>query len=147
MQYVTVIFFASWKFAAIFPVAILAMKMSFAETMLCTNLGGILGVIFFTFFFKMLIFIWYKIWPKSKKVKIRNNLFNKRNRRIVNIKIKYGLVGIVLLSPIILSIPVGSILINKYYGKKTLNLIYLVSGQIAWSLIYCLFYFQFKAMI
>lgn len=143
MQEFTIIFLATWKFAAIFPVAIVAMKMSFAETMLCTNIGGILGVLIFTFFSKYLLHIWNIYYPeKWKLLKKKRKLFNKRNRRIVNIKVKYGLTGIVLLNPILLSIPVSSFLVTKYYGNKIANLVYLVAGQIVWSFIYCFFYFQ-----
>ena len=145
MSELSIIFFASWKFAAIFPVAIVAMKMSFAETMLYTNVGGILGVFFFTYFSKTLIYLADKIL--SKKTQKKHKLFNKRNRRIVNIKAKYGLPGIVILSPILLSIPIGSFLIAKYYGAKPINLIYLVAGQIAWSLVYCFIYFQVRTII
>jgi hypothetical protein len=148
MQYVTVIFFASWKFAAIFPVAIIAMKMSFWETILYTNIGGILGVLVFSFFTKTILYFWSEIWPKKwKPAKKGHQLFNKRNRRIVNIKSKYGLPGIVILSPVLLSIPIGSFLITKYYSLKPLNLIYLIAGQIAWSFVYCLFYFQVRTII
>jgi hypothetical protein len=146
LQELTVIFFASWKFAAIFPVAIVAMKMSFAKTLLCTNIGGILGVLTFTFFSKFLLYIWNKYYPENwKLLKKKRKLFNKRNRRIVNIKVKYGLTGIVLLNPILLSIPISSFLVTKYYGRKTSNLVYLVAGQILWSFVYCFLYFQLSA--
>jgi hypothetical protein len=147
MRDITVMLFATWKFAAIFPVAIIAMKMPFAETMLCTNIGGILGVLAFTYFSKFLLIIWNKYYPKKWiSLRKKRKLFNKRNRRIVNLKSKYGLLGIVLLSPILLSIPIGSFLVTKYYGAKPSNLIYLVMGQVVWSLLYCLFYFQLKTI-
>jgi hypothetical protein len=145
MSALTIIFFASWKFAAIFPVAIIAMKISFAETMLYTNLGGVMGVIVFTYFSRFIIYLGNKILPK--KTQKRPKLFNKRNRLIVNIKVKYGLHGIVVLSPILLSIPIGSFLIAKYYGAKPINLMYQVAGQIVWSLGYCFIYFQLRTII
>jgi hypothetical protein len=145
MSELTIIFFASWKFAAIFPVAIIVMKMSFAETMLYTNLGGIVGILIFTYFSRFLIYLGNKVLPK--KTQKKHKLFNKRNRRIVNIKVKYGLPGVVILSPVLLSIPIGSFLIAKYYGAKPINLLYLVAGQVAWSLIYCLIYFQLRTII
>lgn len=148
MKEFTVIFFATWKFAAIFPLAFYAMNMSFAEIMLYANIGGVLGVLIFSFFFKVLIDVLNRYWPE--KLKIRNNtnkVFTKRSRMILKIKMKYGLMGIVILSPSVLSIPVGSFLVTKYYGLKTKNLIYLVMGQIAWSLIFCYFYMQVKSVL
>jgi len=141
MKEFLVIFFSSWKFAATFPIAILGMKMSIAESLIYTNIGGILGDIVFVYFSDFLIKIYEKYWPAnfrpwSKKRKI----FTKRNRRIVKLKIKYGLFGIVILSPVILSIPIGSFLTVKYYGLRITNVIWLIVGQIFWSLVYTFLY-------
>jgi len=148
MKEVTVIFFSSWKFAATFPVAIFGMNMSVAETLLFTNLGGILGVILFTKFSRVIISAWNKYtperWRRSNKPK---KVFTRKNRRIVRLKSRYGLPGIVILNPILLSIPVATFLVAKYYDKKTGNLMWLVAGQVSWSLIYTFFYFQVYSLI
>jgi hypothetical protein len=145
MKEATVIFFGTWKFAATFPLAIFGLNMTPAETIIYINLGGIIGVILFAKFWEAIIVIWNKLFPgkintdaspKSKKI------FTRRNRRIVNLKSKYGLPGIVILNPILLSIPIASFLVAKYYGNKTKNLMWLVAGQVGWSLIYTVFYFQ-----
>jgi hypothetical protein len=60
---------------------------------------------------------------------------------------KYGLWGIVILNPVLLSIPVGSFLMVKYYGLKMKNLLWLVAGQVAWSLVYVLFLYYVKMLI
>lgn len=45
----------TWKFAATSPVAIYLFKMSFSETILYTNIGGIIGIAVFTLFSKGLL--------------------------------------------------------------------------------------------
>lgn len=144
MKELTIIFFCTWKFAATFPIAIIGMKMPFWETIFLTNLGGILGVVIFVFFSKAIIIAWRKLI--TNRFNYRNNkekrIFTSRNRRIVRIKSKYGFAGIVILNPVILSIPVGSFLITRYYGATLKNLFWLVAGQVAWSFIYALFYIQ-----
>ena len=144
MKEITVIFFCSWKFAATFPVAVLAMQMSFVETIVYSNIGGILGVVVFTYFSNLFIRIKNKYWPEKWKVSPKSKkVFSKRNRRLVTIKKKFGLPGIVVLTPVLLSIPVGAYLITKYYGIKGLNLVWLTVGNMGWSVIFTLFYTQF----
>ena len=141
MKELTVIFLSSWKFAAIFPVTVMVFNFSWAKTLLFTNIGGVIGIVIFGLFSKLLIGLWVRYWPDKLKVKRKNRkIHTKRNRRIVLIKKKYGLAGIVILSPVLLSIPVGSFLITKYYGRNKVNYLWQMAGQIAWSLIYTAFY-------
>ena len=147
MKEATIIFFGSWKFAATFPVAIFGLQMTPLETILYINLGGIIGVILFAKFWEVIIAVWNKLFPARKKVKKPRKVFTKRNRRIINLKSKYGLAGIVVLNPILLSIPIASFLVAKYYGNSMKNLSYLIVGQVGWSLIYTFFYFQVYSLI
>ncbi|MBN2274866.1 MAG: hypothetical protein JXK95_11070 [Bacteroidales bacterium] len=148
MKEITVIFFCSWKFAATFPVAVYAMKMSFFDTIIFTNIGGAIGVLVFTFFSHLLIKAYTKYWPdKCKYHRKSKTIFNKRNRWLVKLKTKYGLPGIVILTPLLLSIPIGSFLIAKYYGERKANFLWLIFGQIMWSFVYTLFYTQIKSAI
>ena len=148
MKELTIIFLCTWKFAATFPLAIYAMKMSFTETLLFTNIGGIIGAVVFVFFSDLLIKAYKNFWPEKLKFKKNKKVvFTKRNRRLVKIKVKYGLYGIVILSPLLLSIPVGAFLTVKYYGTHKSNILWLIAGQIFWSLVYTLFYTQVRAAV
>jgi len=148
LKEISIIFFSTWKFAATFPVAVYLVKMSFAETLVYTNIGGILGAVVFFYFSAFLIKMWNRYWPESLKIrKTAKKVFTKRNRRFVAIKMKFGLLGIVILSPVILSIPLGAFLTVKYYGTKIRNIIWLIAGQIFWSLVYTIFYTQIKSAI
>lgn len=144
MRELSVILFCTWKFAATFPVAIYLMKMSVAETLIYTNTGGILGTIIFLNFSKLLIRTWKKYFPVRSK---RRKIFTPANRKFVKVKMKYGLPGIVILSPVLLSIPVGAFLAAKYYGsgKKVFSL--LVAGQIIWSVVFTLFYTYVRTIL
>ncbi len=146
MKQLTVIFFSSWKFAATFPFAVLVLKMSFIETILYTNLGAIAGIVAFTFVSKGIIKLVNYIKLKTVGKKEPKRVFTKRNRRIVAIKRKYGLSGIVILTPVLLSIPIGTFLITKYYGHNKNNYFYLVFGHFIWSVAYTVFYFQLYAL-
>jgi len=148
MKELTVIFFCTWKFAATFPVAVYIMKMSVTETLIYTNIGGILGAVAFFYFSDFLIKMFTKYWPESLTIRRKKRkVFTKATRRFVTIKIKYGLPGIVLLSPVILSIPLGAFLAAKYYGSKPKTIMWLIAGQVFWSLIYTFFYTQVKEIL
>jgi hypothetical protein len=144
----TIIFFSSWKFAATFPLAIYIMRMTFWETLVYTNLGGILGAIVFFYFSAVIIHLWNRYWPEKLQYKTKKRkIFTLRNRRFVRLKMKYGLSGIVLLSPVILSIPLGAFLTVKYYGHKIRNIFFLILGQVFWSLIYTVFLMKIKTVL
>ncbi len=148
MKEVSVILLSSVKFAMIFPLAILEYKMGILKTMLLTNLGGLLGIFFFSYIADILIHLWKKhisihirkyrekrgYNPKKKKI------FTRKNRRIINIRSKYGLIGIAFATPVILSIPLGTFLIVRYFGKKPATLSWLAAANLVWSFIYVIFY-------
>ena len=148
MNEVIIILSSTWKFAATFPVAVYGFNMSFLQTVLYTNIGGILGIVFFGFLSKILLVMYQRFWPEKLKFKKKQRRkFSKRNRRLVSFKKKYGLFGIVVLTPVMLSIPVGTFLIVKYYGTQKQNYFYLFLCQVAWSVLYTLFYLKIKAFL
>lgn len=148
MKALTIIFFCSFKFAATFPVAVYVMDMSFIETLVYANIGGLLGLLFFVFLSKAIIDLWEKYAPAKWRMKRKKaKLFTKKNRRYISLKNRYGFAGIVILNPVILSIPVGAFLVTKFYGVKTMNLVWLVLGQVAWSLVYTVVYTQFDILV
>lgn len=137
MKALIVIISSTWKFAATFPVAIYLFKMSFFETILYTNIGGLLGITVFTLVSRGLLKMFDAYWPAKLRCKKKpRKTFTKRNRWLVIIKNKYGLPGIVILTPVILSIPIGVFLNTKYYGHKKSSYLYILLGHIAWSFIY-----------
>jgi len=148
MKELIIIISSTWKFAAAFPVAVFLFNMSFFETILYTNIGGLLGIVLFTLASKGVIKLFDVFLPlvfrkKSKPKKI----FTKRNRRLINFKNKYGLPGIVILTHVLLSIPIGVFLNTKYYGKKNISYLFLLIGQIVWSFIFTFFYMEVKILI
>lgn len=138
------ILFSSVKFAMTFPVAVMQFEFSFFETILWTNVGGILGIYFFAFLSDKLIAWWNRNFRKSRSKGSDESgdkkVFTKRNRRIVRIKQKYGLIGIALSTPIVLSIPLGTFLVVRYYRSSRTKFLYLIVSNLAWSIIYTGFY-------
>lgn len=145
MEELIVIASSTWKFAATFPVAIYIFKMSFLETILYTNIGGLLGIIVFAYISKSSIKIINSLWPKKSDYSKRpKKIFTKRNKRLIFLKNKFGLPGIIILSPVILSIPIGVLLVTKYFRYKKINYLYLLAGQFLWSILFTTMYFKAK---
>lgn len=150
---------SSIKFLLAVPYAF-KMKFDCLQTIIITSSGGISGVIFYFYFFSGMLrllrkhFLWRynlifnKIFARPRRFfeyrkKVRQSKFKHRkkftrkNKIIVRIKQKWGLFGIAFLTPILLTIPLGTFLATKYYSrhlKKTV-LISLFISVLAWSII------------
>ena len=152
VQILLTILFSSFKFAATFPLVIIQFEFSFVETILWTNVGGIAGIYFFAFLSEKLLAWWKRKFRRSNR-KILNDeqqvkkIFTRRNRRIVRIKQKYGLIGIALITPFLLSIPVGVFLVVRYYHSTKTKFLYLIAANLIWSVIYTGFYMFWEELL
>ncbi|MBW7936796.1 MAG: hypothetical protein H3C71_06615 [Flavobacteriales bacterium] len=129
---------ASVKFAIATPFYILENKLSFGEALLFALCSGVFGILVFMFLSTKLLRAWEWLMEKigANKNKKKKKIFTKRNRMLVRMKNKYGLAGIALLSPIIISIPVGAFLAVRYFKDKKKIFLYMLTGVVLWSLIF-----------
>lgn len=150
MKAIIVILFSIVKFGMTFPMAILIFHFGFFKTIILTNIGGIAGIFIFGFLSKQIIQLWnskfsaifqrLSVRSRRKSDRPRKPVFTRRNRHIVYIKKRYGLPGIALATPILLSIPVGVFLAFRYFSKNNHKFLYLFLGNFIWSLAYATFY-------
>lgn len=124
------------------------------ETFFFIETGGILGFLFYYYFFgflfKELKLLWpivYNFTPVLFKVrfemwvihqKAKQNYakkFTRRNKIIVQVRRRYGMWGIVILSPVILSIPVGAFLGFKYFRHNHRFIPYMILSIIVWGIV------------
>ncbi|MDX2430571.1 MAG: hypothetical protein QNK35_06545 [Bacteroides sp.] len=151
LQIIITILSSSVKFAMTFPLAVIQFNFSFVETILWTNVGGIIGIYFFAYLSDKLMVWWRRTFRKRRKSREqgykRKKIFTKRNRRIVRIKQRYGLIGIALITPLLLSIPVGTFLMVRYYQRNRFKFISLIASNILWSVIYTLFYLFWDGLL
>jgi hypothetical protein len=135
-------------------------EFTFFEVILYSVIGGMLGVFVFTFFSDKIQLAWQLFKSKFKKTFSNNNysepvadvdkpikikytyindkqepkkVFTKRNRRLVTIFRKYGLFGIALLTPVLLSIPIGTIVANSFEPKKRKIFLFMFISILFWS--------------
>ncbi len=145
-----------WEIASVFllstvkfvfgavPLA-LASGFSFFEAVTVTSLGGFVGVTFFVFMSDKFIAN-FKKRQALKKDNLPHNykkIFTKKNKIIVSVKRRFGLLGISLLTPLLLSIPIGCFLAVRYFKDKQRILIFMFGAIFFWSLAISSFKFLF----
>jgi len=100
-----------------------AIGLSYYETLISTCTGGIIGFYFFYYLSGVILNFLVKkgiLKRPGKKRKANKKIFSKKNKLIVKTKLSYGLIGLVILTPIILSIPIGAFILRKYYKNNKL---------------------------
>ncbi len=132
------------------PALSFSLGLNFLQTFLSTTSGGIAGVVlfyflsrwililyakYFVFYFRSIKIRFYRLLNLSLPVEIPARIFTRRNRFIIKIVRKYGLTGIVILTPVLLSIPIGTFLATRYYSSNRFLLVYLVGSVLFWSLL------------
>jgi hypothetical protein len=125
-----------------------AAKLTFMETYLSCVAGGVFSA--FIFFFMSDFFMKKAVLKRREQYQaaLKNGAvipFKKKftfmNKLVVRMKMKIGIFGVAMYAPLFLSVPLGSIITAKFYGKekKTFPLIVLgmfINGLITSSLAY-----------
>lgn len=94
---------------------------TFLENFLFTSLGGCLGVFVFYNLSERLTELARLRWLRERAKALAAGagpprpIFTRRNRRIIRIKHVSGYRGVALLTPLVLTIPVGSILAARFF--------------------------------
>lgn len=133
---------------------------TFFETVTYCVIGGMLGVVVFSYFSQPIFRGWHwvilhfrKLFKKQEmfsepvadiegNIEIRyeyvaksyqRKLFTPHNRRIVRIWQKYGLIGIAFITPVILSIPIGTVIASSLAQNRKKVMIYMFFSVLFWS--------------
>ena len=104
---------------------------SYVETLIITTVGGVIGVVVFYYGGAFLFKLWNDRFGKRGKPK---SSFNKKNRFIIRIKNSYGIYGLALFSPCLISIPIGSLLAARYYRNDKRTLPAFLIAVVFWSI-------------
>lgn len=140
-------FMSSVKFVTAAPLAT-AYGFNYFETLVITAIGGILGVFIFFQISKAAL----KAILKTKKNKelekmnqaelpgqqpkiVKKKIFTWKNKFIVRTVRKFGLPGIAIITPVILSIPLGTFIAFRYFHNKQKVFTYLSMAVIFWAII------------
>lgn len=117
-----------------------AFKFSFLKTLLICGSGGICGSFVFGYLSQEVLILWNwflnKFYPNRKKKK----RFTKTNRLLVRIKKYFGIIGIAFISPLFLSIPLGSFVAIEFFRDRHKTVLYMSISAVLWTIILYFFY-------
>lgn len=126
------------------PTAVFAFKLSFIETLIGGVSGGICGTLVFTYMMDAIQKSWLnfqdKYFPNRNKNKAK---FTKKNRFVIRVKKNFGVPGIALVSPLILSIPLGVFLALRFFGDKKKVIAWFSFSVILWTIVLYFLYTTF----
>lgn len=142
-----VILLAAVKFILTLPYA-MVIGLEYEEALISVLIGGIGGFLFFYYLSRHAIrlfnnFIplfsrWIPLFIKMRLQTVRekrkkSKIFTRRNRFLAKFKRSYGLFGIILTTPLFLTIPIGAFLANKYYSKRKYVVLYMILSIVGWT--------------
>jgi hypothetical protein len=119
------------------------------ESVIVTCAGGFSGVLFFVILSEKIIF-YYDRRKALKKTKNPNltekKKFTIRNKTIIKVKQKFGLLGFSILAPFFIPIPLGCFLAVRYFNDKKKIIKYLFGSILFWSLAVSSLHFLFRIL-
>lgn len=147
-----IILLASVKYIVTLPYAMI-IGVEYKYAIFAVLIGGIGGFLFFYYVSKPLDRGLKCIWPpicklvpsglklrynsyrQKRKTKEPKKIFSKQSRFLVRTKSTYGFWGIILATPVILTIPIGAFLANKYYSHKKHIVLYMILSIVGWAIV------------
>lgn len=147
IKQLSILLISAVKFLLAMPASYL-LGYSYIHTFLNILGGGLIGVLFFYFagkavlhffraHFPLILRAFYQITglgrPNKRAVRASVNYSSRRNRRIIQIRNRFGYPGLIILTPVLFSIPVGTFLGVKYFSGRKNLLLMLSLSVFAWS--------------
>ena len=148
-----VILLASVKYFYTLPYA-LVIGLGFEQAIIAVLAGGMGGFLFFYYLSKYVIRAFNFVWPymsnlvpqfikrryhklyKRSKAKKKVKIFTRKNRFLVRFRKIYGFWGIIIATPVLLSIPLGAFLARKYYRHRRHLVFYMMCSIFGWGIVF-----------
>lgn len=127
LKYFTVYFLSTLKFV-FGPAFGVVNNLPVVAIIILTSLGMMTTIYLFTFFGDKLREFLKNFFKKNKK-------FTKRNRQFIIIRNKFGLKGLCLLTPLVLTPPGGGLIMSLLNANKRLMLRWMWISALGWSTI------------
>ncbi len=148
-----VILLASVRYFYTLPYALL-IGLEFKQAIIAVLAGGMGGFLFFYYLSKYVIHAFNFVWPyicnlvpqyikrryhkiyKHSKTDKKIKIFTRKNRFLVRFRNTYGFWGIIITTPLLLSIPLGAFLAGKYYRHRRHLVLYMMCSILGWGAVF-----------
>ena len=130
LKILIVISLSGFKFLIAIPLSAYQYDFNFIQTLILSIVGGVIGI----FLFSALSNKINKLFPKKNKVK-RTKKRGIKEAITIKTARKYGVYGIAAITPILLSIPIGTLIALRFFPEKKKTIPILMSSVVIWSLI------------
>jgi len=116
--------------------------LSFFQTWLASFLGAVTAAAFFYFGSELVMHISHRKRAKKRAEALAQgkepknyNKVTRTKKMIIRIKWRFGFYGITLFAPLLFSVPIGSYVVAKFYGKYQSAFIFVLVGLAANALL------------
>ena len=130
LKILIVISLSGFKFLIAIPLSAYQYDFNFIQTLIFSIVGGVIGIFLFTALSNKI----NKLFPKKNKVK-RTKKRGIKEAITIKTARKYGVYGIAAITPILLSIPIGTLIALRFFPEKKKTIPILMSSVVIWSLI------------
>ncbi len=144
-EIVSIFFLSAVKFLFA-PSISVAAGFSLIETILITSSGGMFGITAF-YYFGHFIIKSIDRWRLGKNPTQTKKVFTKKNKIIVKLKDRFGLIGLVIVTPALISIPIGCVVAAKFYYDNKLTYPMLLISTAIWSVVLSIVSISIKSSI
>jgi hypothetical protein len=119
-----------------------ALGLNYVETVISIFVGAVISAAFFFFSAE-----YFMQRAQNKRIKLmqeahkngetiaQKRVFSRMNKGVVRLKLRFGKIGICFWAPFLLSVPLGSIIVAKFYGKYSFTFLYVILGMLINSLL------------
>ena len=119
-----------------------ALGLNYAETVISIFIGAVISGAFFFFSAE-----YFMQRAQNKRIRLlqealnkgetiaQKRVFSRMNKGVVRLKLRFGKIGICFWAPFLLSVPIGSIIVAKFYGKYSFTFLYVIIGMLINSLL------------
>lgn len=149
LKFLHVVILAVFKYILTIPYARL-IGLNYSQTLITVLIGGIGGFLFFYYLSSGVLRRWKSFRPylhsfiphrikkrflffHEREIKTPRKIFSSQSRFLVRMKRIYGFWGIIIATPVLLTIPFGAILASKYYSHKKYIVGYMVASIVGWA--------------
>jgi len=122
------------------PGAAIASGFSFGKTVLITSCGGCAGVLFFYYTGFLLtekmreLLLRVKLLPAAKPQSTETELSLKKSL-VTRVRHRFGMIGLAVLTPAVISIPIGSVVSARFYRGNRYMLLLLLLSTVLWCFV------------